>query len=93
MHIFHNTNFNFLKWRWHAIAVSWIIILAGIITIWTKGIPKGIEFAGGTVVIVQFDQGEPDDQLSKLYAFDGATGAVVWEKPRPVGASWATPIS
>jgi outer membrane protein assembly factor BamB len=44
-------------------------------------------------VIVQFDQGDADDNLSKLYAFDGATGAVVWEKPRPVGASWATPIT
>ena len=44
-------------------------------------------------VIVQFDQGEPDDHLSKLYAFDGATGAVAWQQPRPVGASWATPIT
>ncbi len=44
-------------------------------------------------VIVPFDQGKPEDELSKLYAFDSATGAVVWEKPRPVGASWATPIS
>ena len=44
-------------------------------------------------VIVQFDQGEPDDKLSRLTAFDGATGAVVWEQPREVGASWATPIA
>ncbi len=44
-------------------------------------------------VIVQFDQGEADDKLSKLFAFDGATGKVVWEKPRAVGASWATPIA
>ena len=43
-------------------------------------------------VIVQVDQGEADDKLSKLTAFDGATGTVVWEKARAVGASWATPI-
>ena len=43
-------------------------------------------------VIVQFDQGEQDDQLSKISAFDGATGAVVWQQARPTGASWATPI-
>ncbi|MDR3405685.1 MAG: PQQ-binding-like beta-propeller repeat protein [Chthoniobacter sp.] len=43
-------------------------------------------------VIVQLDQGDPDDKLSKIYAFDGATGAPVWQQPRPVGASWATPI-
>jgi preprotein translocase subunit SecF len=55
MHIFKHANFDFLRWRWHAIAVSWVIIIAGIITIATKGIPKGVEFAGGTVVIEQFD--------------------------------------
>lgn len=43
-------------------------------------------------LLVQFDQGTPDDELSKVYALDGATGAVIWEKPRAVGASWATPI-
>jgi len=43
-------------------------------------------------LIVPLDQGEADDHLSKLFAFDGATGAVVWQQERPVGASWATPI-
>jgi len=56
MHIFHNTHFNFLRWRWHALIVSWVVILAGLFVLATKGIPKGVEFAGGTVVIVQFDR-------------------------------------
>ncbi len=43
-------------------------------------------------VIVQIDQGEADDKLSRLFAFDGASGTAVWEKERNVGASWATPI-
>lgn len=43
-------------------------------------------------VIVQLDQGEADDKLSKLYAFNGATGEIAWEQSRSVGASWATPI-
>lgn len=43
-------------------------------------------------VILQFDQGEPEDRLSKLLALDGRTGRTLWEKPRPVGASWASPI-
>ena len=29
MQIFHNANFNFVRWRWHAIALSWVVILAG----------------------------------------------------------------
>jgi len=43
-------------------------------------------------LIVLLDQGDPDDGLSKLYALDGRTGRVVWERPRKVGASWASPI-
>jgi preprotein translocase subunit SecF len=56
MQILKHTHFNFLRWRWHAIALSWVIIIAGLVTIVTKGIPRGVEFAGGTVVIEQFDQ-------------------------------------
>jgi len=56
MHIFTNPNYNFLRWRWHAVVLSWVVILAGLAAIYTKGVPKGIEFAGGTSVIMQFDQ-------------------------------------
>jgi preprotein translocase subunit SecF len=56
MHIFKDTKYNFLRWRWHALALSWVIIIAGIAVIVTRGIPKGVEFAGGTVVITEFDQ-------------------------------------
>src|SRR3954462_4553915 len=56
MHIFKHTNYDFLRWRWQAIALSWVIIFAGIAVIYFKGIPKGVEFAGGTVLIERFDQ-------------------------------------
>ena len=56
MHILKNTNIDFLRWRWHAVGLSWLIILAGLFVTFTKGIPRGVEFAGGTVVISQFDQ-------------------------------------
>jgi preprotein translocase subunit SecF len=56
MRFFKTPNFDFLRWRWHAIVFSWVIILAGLGVIWTKGIPRGIEFAGGTSVIAQFNQ-------------------------------------
>jgi preprotein translocase subunit SecF len=55
MHIFTNPNYNFLRWRWHAVALSWVVIFAGLFVIYTKGMPKGIEFAGGTSVVMQFD--------------------------------------
>jgi preprotein translocase subunit SecF len=56
MHIFKNTNFDFLKWRVHALVVSWVIIMAGAYVLFTRGIPLGLEFAGGTAVIEQFEQ-------------------------------------
>jgi preprotein translocase subunit SecF len=56
MHIFKDTHIDFLRWRWHAIALSWVVILAGIGVIATRGLPRGIEFAGGTAIIAQFDQ-------------------------------------
>ena len=56
MHIFKDTNFDFLRWRWHAIVLSALIIIGGVGMIATTGIRKGVEFAGGTVVIEQFDQ-------------------------------------
>src|SRR5262245_2374107 len=56
MHIFKHTNYDFLKWRVHALALSWAVIVAGAFVFFTKGIPLGIEFAGGTSVIVQFAQ-------------------------------------
>ena len=43
-------------------------------------------------LIVQLDQGDSEDNKSKLYALDGRTGQIVWQRPRKVGASWATPI-
>jgi preprotein translocase subunit SecF len=54
MHIFKNPNFNFLRWRWPAFAISTILIAAGIATMVTRGLPQGIEFSGGTIVIVRF---------------------------------------
>jgi preprotein translocase subunit SecF len=54
--LFKNANYDFLRWRWHAVALSWVVIIAGIATIGMKGLPLGLEFAGGTAIIAQFDQ-------------------------------------
>ncbi|MFW5693311.1 MAG: PQQ-binding-like beta-propeller repeat protein, partial [Thermoguttaceae bacterium] len=45
------------------------------------------------LVFVQIDQGYvPEDEKSRLYAMDAATGAVVWEVKRAVPNSWGSPI-
>ena len=83
MALFENANYDFIKWRWHAIALSWVVILAGLVVIWTKGIPRGIEFAGGTAVITQFEndvrQGLKIDTLPRLAI--ASTPGSKWRSP------------
>lgn len=45
------------------------------------------------ILIVQYDQGQPEDNKSRLLAFEGKTGRPLWQVPRPVGASWTSPIT
>ncbi len=63
MQILKNPDFDFVRWRWHAMALSLTVILAGAITVAVRGIPVGIEFSGGTLVIVQFDRSPSDQQI------------------------------
>src|SRR5215471_5901299 len=63
MQIFKMPHFDFLRWRWFAIGLSWLVIIAGLAVIKTKGLPLGVEFSGGTIVIVQFEQQPPDPSV------------------------------
>ena len=55
MRIFHNTNYDFIKWRWHALIISMVIIWGGVAAMYfSGGMPLGIDFTGGTVVIAEF---------------------------------------
>ena len=76
MHIFKNPNFDFVRWKWHAIALSWIVILVGVFVIWTKGMPKGVEFSGGTIVILKFDQTPDLDRIRGALPGGGANAVV-----------------
>jgi preprotein translocase subunit SecF len=63
MALFQNANYDFIKWRWHALALSAVIIIAGVVFGVTRGVPLGIDFSGGTVMVVQFAQPVSDDQV------------------------------
>jgi preprotein translocase subunit SecF len=66
MRIFKNANYNFIKWRWHALIGSLVIIWAGVATIFLRGgLPMGIEFRGGAAVLVQYDHHVSDDQVRR----------------------------
>jgi preprotein translocase subunit SecF len=61
MSVFSNPKYDFVKWRWHAIALSLVVILAGVAVIMSRGLQMGVDFEGGTIVILKFDQ-QPDLQ-------------------------------
>lgn len=63
MALFQNANYDFIKWRWHALALSAVVIAAGVFFLVTRGIPLGIDFSGGTIMVVKFEQPVSDDQV------------------------------
>jgi preprotein translocase subunit SecF len=64
MRILTNPNFDFLRWRWHAIALSAAVIVGGVgLMIARGGLPLGVDFSGGTVLIYKFDRPVTEDAV------------------------------
>jgi preprotein translocase subunit SecF len=63
MQIFKNANYNFIKWRWHAIVASALVVAAGAAMMFTRGLPLGIDFSGGTSIVLQFEQAVNEEQV------------------------------
>ena len=81
MQIFHNPNYNFIRWRWHALALSTAIIVAGGVLV-ARGVPLGIDFSGGTLVRVRFEQQVTEDQVRQ--ALNSIPGDKVVQQFGPV---------
>jgi preprotein translocase subunit SecF len=65
MQIFSNTHYDFIKWRWHAIILSAAVIVAGAVMAIQRGLPLGIDFSGGTIVVFKFDRAVGEDAVRK----------------------------
>jgi preprotein translocase subunit SecF len=63
MRILTNVNVNWLRYRWQALIFSWVIILSGVALIVTRGLPLGIDFSGGTIVVVKFEKPVGEQQV------------------------------
>jgi preprotein translocase subunit SecF len=65
MKIFDNPNYDFIKYRWHAVIISLLIIAAGVGIFLTRGVNVGVDFAGGANIILKFQGAVPLDQLRR----------------------------
>jgi preprotein translocase subunit SecF len=85
MQIFKSPNYDFIRWRWHALALSLAVIVAGIMSIAMRGgLPLGIDFSGGTIVIVKFESAVTEDAVRQ--ALESVAGEkVVQQYGDPAG--------
>ncbi len=63
MQIFVNPKYDFVKWRFVAMIVSLLIILAGAAIYFTRGINLGIDFKGGANIVLKFAANPPIGEL------------------------------
>jgi preprotein translocase subunit SecF len=79
MQIFHNANYDFIRWRWHALILSSAIIVGGFLfSLARGGVPLGIDFSGGTLVVLRFEQPVQEDVVRR--ALDVLPGDKVVQK-------------
>jgi preprotein translocase subunit SecF len=74
----HDININFIGKRHLMLGLSLLFILAGIVSLAVKGGPRyGIDFAGGTIIQVRFEQRVDLDKVEKALAPASLPGLVV----------------
>ena len=95
MRILTNVNVDWLRWRWHALVLSWLVILAGVGLMATRGLPLGIDFSGGTLVVVKFEQAVTEDAIrsaipgdeESVQRYGDAANEFMVRLPLPEGAA------
>src|SRR3954468_434589 len=65
MQIFVDPNYHFVKHRWKGVAVSLVLIAAGIAAYFVNGVNWGIDFAGGANLTLKFKGTPPIAELRR----------------------------
>ncbi|MGZ8351218.1 MAG: protein translocase subunit SecF, partial [Allosphingosinicella sp.] len=78
-----DTNVDFLKWRNIAFVISSLLIAASIALIAVKGLNFGVDFAGGQMIRVAFQQPPQLDDLRERLGSLGHGEAAVQEFGSP----------
>jgi preprotein translocase subunit SecF len=71
---FRNPNIDFLGKKWYFLAFSLVFSVAGVLSmLFWHGIPKGVDFRGGTLVYVKFTGPPNENQIRSLLDKAGLT--------------------
>ncbi|MFZ4524028.1 MAG: protein translocase subunit SecF [Chlorobium sp.] len=76
MRIFQKTNFNFIKHRKIAYYFSAVLLVAGIVSLAIKGLNYGIDFRGGSEVVIRFDKNVDVGQIRSVLDAAGVSGTL-----------------
>lgn len=88
--IFKNTNYDFLGKKWLFIGLSWLLILAGAVSVawraWdgnpnTHPFNMGVDFAGGSIVTVKFGAAPDLGKLRSAIEAQGIPGGAIVLQP------------
>jgi len=78
-----NTNLDFMRWRNVALVLSIIVTLASIALVFTRGLNLGVDFVGGQMVRVTFQQPPRLDELRNKVETLGGGGTSLQEFGAP----------
>ncbi len=76
MRIFQKTNFNFIRNRKIAYGFSIILLLAGMVSLGVKGLNYGIDFRGGSEVVIRFEKNADVGQIRSVLDAAGVSGTL-----------------
>jgi preprotein translocase subunit SecF len=76
MRIFQKTSFNFIKHRKIAYIISSVLLLAGIVSLFVRGLNYGIDFKGGSELVIRFEKTADVGTVRSIMRDAGITGSV-----------------
>src|SRR6185295_2236580 len=76
MEILKNPNFDFIGKTRYFVALSVLFIVTGVVNMATRGVKYGVEFSGGTQLIVKFEKPPLTDRI-RTAVESVAPGAVI----------------
>ncbi|HED31715.1 MAG TPA: protein translocase subunit SecF [Prosthecochloris aestuarii] len=76
MQLFSNTDIDFIRYRKIAYGFSLVLILAGLVSLFVRGLNYGIDFKGGTEVVLRFEEGIAVGDVRQVLREAGVDGSI-----------------